>query len=67
VTAAGLSATGWGVIAIVVVIALVLIYRILRREPLDRVVRFGVFIERQRFSTDGEQITERKEWPRDQR
>lgn len=66
-TGAALSATGWGVIAVVVVIALVLLYRIFRREPLDRVVRFGVFVERQRFGTDGEQITERKEWPRDER
>lgn len=40
--------TDFGIGAAVIVILAFLVYRILRREPEDRIVRVGVFIERMR-------------------
>lgn len=59
----------WGIVAAVVIVVAVLIYRVVRREPFDRIVRLGMFIERQRYERpDGEPEeetkTEVKEWPR---
>lgn len=41
-----------------------LLYRIFRKEPTDRLVRIGVFIERRMEDEAGEKTTERHEWPR---
>ena len=41
-----------GIITIAVVIVAVLLYRLVRREPLNRIVRLGLFIERRRFDED---------------
>jgi hypothetical protein len=62
---ATISASDAGILAAVVVVLAFLVYRLFKREPLDRIVRFGVFIERRRFTEDkNEVVTERREWPR---
>lgn len=59
--AAALSDTDVGIAAGVVVILAVLAYRILRREPRDRIVRLGLFIERRRHTGDEEPTD--PDWP----
>jgi len=59
--------------SVVLVFAIWCIYRISRGEPQDRVVRWGVFIERQVFDKNGtppetptppsESVTETHQWP----
>jgi hypothetical protein len=60
-----ISTSDIGIAAAVILVLAILVYRLFRREPLDRVVRLGVFIERRRFAEDkNEVVTERREWPR---
>jgi hypothetical protein len=60
--------------AAVVVVLAILLYRLLRREPLDRVARLGVFIERRRFGNGDEEADDDRPgeddtqvWPRQPR
>lgn len=58
------SSTDAAILAAVVIVIAILIYRVVRREPTARLVRLGIFLERQRYADNGEQVTERHEWPR---
>lgn len=58
-----ITETDFGIGAVVVVIIAILLYRLFRREPMNRIVRLGIFLERERL-VEGEQVTERKEWPK---
>lgn len=71
---ATLEGTDLAVVAVVVVVVAFLVYRLMRRSPLTRHMRVGIFVERELFDDaaeksesvlSSEQITERKEWPRD--
>lgn len=60
-----LDQTEFVVVAIAVVAIAYLVYRVLKGEPFDRIVRLGIFIERHRHKNGGEEEqTERVEWPR---
>ena len=55
------SDSDFAIAAVVALVGLVLLYRLLRREPLNRIVRLGLFIERQRFDEEEEHTVE---WPK---
>lgn len=60
--AAKVSETDFGIAAVVLVVLLVLAYRLLRRDSGIRITRLGVFVERERFDDDQDEL--RDDWPR---
>lgn len=62
-TGFAITDTDFGIGALVVIVLAYLIYRLFRREPIDRLIRLGVFMERERID-NGEKVTERQEWPK---